>query len=83
MAIKVKEHDVIPDHIQQKAWKEIYRLIANETRLRKWKALRCQRGMFRLKLNRSYRIVVAKESIGTGTYEIMKHSTFDKRFRHG
>lgn len=80
MAIKVKEHDVIPDHIQKKAWKEIYRLIANETRLRKWKALRCRSGMYRLRLNRNYRLVVAKENIRTGAYEIMKHSTFDKRF---
>jgi len=81
MAIQVKEHDVIPTHIQKKAWKEIYRLIANATRLQKWKALRCQRGMYRLRLNRNYRLVVAKENIQTGVYESMKHSTFDKRFR--
>lgn len=81
MAIQVKEHDVIPTHIQKKAWKEIYRLIANETRLRKWKALRCRSGMYRLRLNRNYRLVVAKKNIQTGVYEIMKHSTFDKRFR--
>ncbi|WP_421854269.1 hypothetical protein [Marinomonas sp.] len=81
MTIQVKEYDVIPKHIQKKAWKEIHRLIANETRLRKWKALRCRRGMYRLRLNRSYRLVVAKGSIRTGAYEIMKHSTFDKRFR--
>lgn len=81
MTIQIKEHDVVPMHVQNKAWKEIHRLIANETRLRKWRALRCRSGIYRLRLNRSYRLVVAKENIRTGAYEIMKHSTFDKRFR--
>lgn len=80
MAIELKQYDSIPVYIQIKAWQEIRLLVANKANLNKWKALSRQKGLYRLKLNRNYRMVAKAQSLENGVFEIMKHSTFDKKY---
>lgn len=80
MEIELKQYGSIPDHIKRKAWREIHLLKADKSHLIKWKALRCKKGGYRLKLNRNYRLVAIIEHWDMGTYEVMNHAIFDRKY---